>query len=169
MTMRIVEVVMSIPGLVIALAASAALGPNLTNLVLVLGSLAVPYYVRVFRSEAMAIRERGYVRAARASGANSSHLLWRHVLPNLAPTIATFASMALAGALVTASALSFIGLGAQPPQPEWGALIYEGRNNILYEWWCSVLPGVLVSVAALGFILVGDGLRDFFDPQGGAA
>ena len=90
------------------------------------------------------------------------------VLPVLllaVPLAATFASTALGGALVAASALSFVGLGAQPPTPEWGAMIYEGRNTIMYEWWCAVLPGVAVATAALGFVLIGDGLRDLLDPR----
>jgi len=164
--MRIVDVLMSIPGLVVALALSAALGPSLLNLAYVLGGLSIPYYVRIFRGEALSLRERGFVRAARASGAGFSRLLLRHVLPNVAPTMATFGSTALGSALVAASAFSFLGLGAQPPQAEWGSLIYEGRNNIMYEWWCAILPGLLVSSAALGFILVGDGLRDLLDPKG---
>jgi peptide/nickel transport system permease protein len=163
--MRFVDVFLSIPSMVIALALSAALGPSLSNLVLVLGVLGVPYYARLFRGEALAIRERLYVRVAAASGAGFGRILAHHVLPSIAPTIVTFASGALGGALVAASALSFIGLGAQPPTPEWGAEIYDGRNTIMYEWWCAILPGCAVMTAALGFIISGDALRDWLDPR----
>ena len=163
--MRLADIFLSVPSMVIALALAAAQGPSLHNLVLVLGLLGVPYYVRLFRGEALSIRERLYVRTAYASGAGFGRVLLTHVLPNIGPTIATFASSALGGALVSASALSFLGLGAQPPTPEWGALIYEGRNTIMYEWWCAVLPGAMVAIAALGFVLTGDGLRDWLDPR----
>ena len=163
--MRILDMLLSIPSMVIALALAAALGPSLFNLVLVLGGLGIPFYTRLFRGETLAIRERGHVQAARVMGAGFTRILMRHVLPSLAPLAATFASTALGGALVAASALSFVGLGAQPPTPEWGAMIYEGRNTIMYEWWCAVLPGVAVATAALGFVLIGDGLRDLLDPR----
>ena len=104
--------------------------------------------------------------AAKANGASSWRLLTVHILPNIAPLFATLASTALGTALVAASALSFIGLGAQPPTPEWGALIFEGRNTIMYEWWVAVLPGLAVAVSALGFVVLGDGLRDWLDPRG---
>ena len=163
--MRLVDVALSIPAIVIALALSAALGPSLGNLVLVLGLLGVPFNLRLFRSETLSLRERPFIAAAQAMGAGPGALLTRHILPNLAPVIVTFASAALGSALVMASALSFVGLGAQPPTAEWGAMIFDGRNTIMYEWWCAVLPGVAVAVSALGFILLGDGLRDWLDPR----
>lgn len=168
LVMRLVDVALAIPSLVIALALAAALGPSLVNLVLILGGLAIPLYLRLFRSEALALRERPFVLAARANGASGPRLLLVHILPNIAPLFATLASGALGTALVSASALSFIGLGAQPPTPEWGALIFEGRNTIMYEWWCAVLPGLAVALSALGFVLLGDGLRDRLDPRGEA-
>jgi peptide/nickel transport system permease protein len=163
--MRILDVLVSVPGMVIAVALSAALGPGLGKLLLVLGLLDAPYFARLFRGETLSIREQPYIAAARASGAGFWRILLRHVLPNLAPVVATFASNALGRALVAASALSFIGLGAQPPTPEWGVLIYEGRNTLMFEWWCSVLPGLMVFIAALGFVMAGDGLRDWLDPR----
>lgn len=165
--MRLVDVALAIPSLVIALALAAAVGPSLVNLVLILGGLGVPLYLRLFRNEALALREQPFVLAARANGASAWRLLAVHILPSIAPLAATLASTALGTALVVASALSFIGLGAQPPTPEWGALIFEGRNTIMYEWWAAVLPGVAVAVSALGFVLLGDGLRDVLDPRGG--
>lgn len=164
--MRVVEIALAVPSLVIAVALAAAVGPSLVNLVLILGGLSVPLYLRLFRSEALSLRERPFVLAAKANGASLWRLLTVHILPNIAPLFATLASTALGTALVAASALSFIGLGAQPPTPEWGALIFEGRNTIMYEWWAAMLPGLAVVVSALGFVLLGDGLRDRLDPRG---
>jgi peptide/nickel transport system permease protein len=165
LVMRLVDISLSIPAIVIALALSAALGPSLGNLVLVLGLLGVPFNLRLFRSETLSLRERPFIAASRAMGAGFAALLGRHILPNLAPVIVTFASAALGSALVMASALSFVGLGAQPPTAEWGAMIFDGRTTIMYEWWCAVLPGLAVALSALGFILLGDGLRDWLDPR----
>lgn len=163
--MRACETIMAAPSLVIALALTAALGPSLLNLVLVLGFLGVPFHVRLFRAEALSLRDRPFMLAARSNGAGAWRLILLHAVPNLGPTAATFGASALGSALVTASALSFIGLGAQPPTPEWGLLIFEGRNTLMYEWWCALLPGLAVALASLGFILTGDGLREWLDPR----
>lgn len=166
--MRLVDVVMALPGMVVALALTAALGPNLINLTLALGLLGVPFYTRLTRGQALALRERPYVLAARTMGAGRWHLLVRHIIPNLLSTIAIFMSLGLSGAVLAASAFSFIGLGAQPPMAEWGALIFAGRGYILYEWWYALFPGLAVILTALGFNLLGDGLRDLLDPKGSA-
>lgn len=163
--MRAVDILLSLPGLVIALALSAVLGPSLVNLALILGLLGSPFMARVFRSEALSLSARNHVHASRLLGAGFVHRLRHHILPGLGPLFATLLTNALSGALMAASALSFIGLGAQPPLAEWGALIYEGRNNIMYEWWCSVPPGLAILLAATGFVLFGDGLRDWLDPR----
>lgn len=162
--MRIVDVLLSLPALIIALALSAVIGPSLVNLAIILGLLGIPFYTRVFRSEALALAAQDYVKAAQLLGGGFSYRLLRHILPNLAPLAITLMSGALSAALLTAGSLSFIGLGAQPPQAEWGALIYEGRNTIMYEWWCAVMPGIAISFTSAGFILLGDGLRNRFDP-----
>lgn len=166
--MRASEIAMALPGLVIALALTAALGPSLVNLVLALGLLAVPSYARIIRGEAVALRALGYVRAARALGAGPWRIAFTHVGPNLAPMFATYASLGLSGALLATSALSFIGLGAQPPTPEWGAMIFEGSQVLLDAWWVGVFPGCAVALAALAFTLIGDGLRDWLDPRSAA-
>ena len=163
--MRMVDVVMSLPGLVIALAITAALGPSLINLAIALGVLGVPYYTRIARGQALSLRHRPYVLAARTMGASSTFILRRHIVTNLLSTILVFASMHVSGALLAAAALSFIGLGAQPPTAELGALINNGRTYIQDEWWYSLFPGVVVVVAALGFNLLGDGMRDLLDPK----
>lgn len=166
--MRVSEIAMALPGLVIALALTAALGPSLINLVVALGVLAIPTYARIVRGEAVAVRAQGYVRAARALGAGAWRVAFTHVGPNLAPILATYASLGLSGALLATSALSFIGLGAQPPTPEWGAMIYDGSQVLLDAWWVGVFPGIGVALAALAFTLIGDGLRDWLDPRGSA-
>lgn len=164
-TMRLVELVMSLPGLVIALALTAALGPSLVNLALALGLLAVPFYVRMARGQALSLRERAYVKAARVMGASTGFIVRRHILPNMAAPLVVLVSINLSGAVLAASTLSFIGLGAQPPTAEWGALVNSGQTYILEQWWYPMVPGVAVLLAALGFNLLGDGLRDWLDPK----
>jgi peptide/nickel transport system permease protein len=163
--MRIVEIVMSMPGLVIALSLTAALGPSLVNLTIALGLLGIPYYTRVARGQTLLLREREYVRSARAMSASNVHIFVRHIFPNLLPTVIIFMSLGLSGALLGASALSFIGLGAQPPMAEWGALVNASRDYMLNEWWYAVFPGFAVAITSLGFTMLGDGLRDFLDPK----
>lgn len=163
--MRLVEIAMALPGLVIALALTAALGPSLLNLALALGVLSIPYYARIVRGEVLSLREQPYIKAARAMGAGFWRIQFTHILPNVSPVIATFASMGLSGAVLSASALSFVGLGAQPPTAEWGALVFDGREALTSAWWISAFPGLAVLIAALGFNLLGDGLRDFLDPK----
>jgi len=163
--MRLLEVVMALPGLVIALALTAALGPSLFNLALALGVLGMPFYARVARAQTLTLRERAFVRAARAMGASRWFILHRHIVPNLLPTIVVFMSLGLSAALLGASALSFIGLGAQPPMAEWGALVNASRTYMLDDWWYTVFPGAAVALTSFGFTLLGDGLRDALDPK----
>jgi len=164
-TMRLVEVVMAMPGLVVALALTAALGPSLFNMSIALGCLGIPYYARLSRSQALSLAQRQYVAAARTMGASTYYILRRHMLKNLLSYILVYASMHLSGAILAGSALSFIGLGAQPPTAELGALINTGRGYIIEAWWYPVFPGVVLVLASLSFNLLGDGLRDLFDPK----
>jgi peptide/nickel transport system permease protein len=165
LVMRAVEIVMALPGLVIALALTAALGPSLVNLTLAMGLLGIPFYARVVRGEVLSLRQRPYVKASMALGGRFWRIVITHIIPNVAPTLVTLASLSLSGAVLAASALSFVGLGAQPPLAEWGALIFDGRDSLLTEWWIAVFPGIAVFLAALGFNLLGDGLRDWLDPK----
>lgn len=164
-TMRLTDVVMALPGLVVALALTAALGPSLFNAVVALGVLSIPAYVRVARGQALALREREYVLAARAMGASTRHLLVRHVLPGVLPPVLVFMTFHLGSAVLASSALSFIGLGAQPPAAEWGSMIGAGRQYVLGQWWLVALPGVVVIATAVSFNLIGDALRDWLDPR----
>ncbi len=163
--MRIVDVMMAIPFMVIALALTSALGPSLVNLVLAIGILSIPFYARMARGLALTLRTQPYVLSAWTMGASSTFIVRRHIIPNMVSSMIVLASMGMSGAILTSSALSFIGLGAQPPMAELGAIISGSRSYILDEWWYTLFPGLLLVVAAFGFNLVGDGLRDILDPN----
>ena len=163
--MRLTDVVMALPGLVVALALTAALGPSLFNAVVALGVLAVPAYIRVARGQTLALREREYVLAARSMGASTLHLMRAHVLPNVWPSVLVFMTFHLGAAILASSALSFIGLGAQPPDAEWGSMIGAGREYVLGHWWYATIPGVVIILTASSFNLLGDAMRDWLDPR----
>lgn len=163
--MRLTDVVMALPGLVVALALTAALGPSLFNAVVALGVLSIPAYIRVARGQALVLKAREFVLAARAMGASTPHLLWRHVLPGVMPPVLVFMTFQLGAAVLASSALSFIGLGAQPPDPEWGSIIGSGREYVLGHWWLVAWPGLVIIVTAISFNLLGDALRDWMDPR----
>ena len=165
LVMRLTDIVMALPGLVVALALTAALGPSLFNAVISLGLLSIPAYIRVARGQALSIRERDYVLAARAMGAGTWHLLRRHLVPNVLPPVVVFMTFHLGAALLASSALSFIGLGAQPPNPEWGSMVGAGREYVLGQWWYAIIPGVVITVTAAAFNLLGDALHDLIDPR----
>jgi len=163
--MRLTDMVMALPGLVVALALTAALGPSLFNAVIALGVLSIPAYVRVARGQALALREREYVMAARSMGASTWHLMRAHVLPNVMPAVGVFMTFHLGAAILASSALSFIGLGAQPPDAEWGSMIGAGREYVLGHWWYVTIPGLVIILTAASLNLLGDALRDWLDPR----
>ena len=163
--MRLTDVVLALPGLVVALALTAALGPSLFNAVVALGLLAVPAYIRVARGQALALREREYVLAARSMGASTLHLMRVHMLPNVLPPVLVFMTFHLGASILASSALSFIGLGAQPPDAEWGSMIGAGREYVLGHWWYVTIPGVVIILTASSFNILGDALRDMLDPR----
>ena len=162
---RIVDMLLAMPAMVVALALTAALGPGLQNVTLALGLLSVPTYIRLARGQALSLRERDYVRASRALGAGTFHQLRRNIVPNVLPTLVVFMTFHLGGAILAASALSFIGLGAQPPTAEWGALISAGRGYALEHWWYAIFPGVVIVLTVVSFNVLGDALRDAIDPR----
>jgi len=163
--MRITDIFFSVPYLILAMAIAAALGPNLTNTMIALAIVWWPVYTRLTRGQALLIREATYIEAARGLGAGHGRILLRHVLPNsLAPVIVQ-ASLDFGHAVMFAAALSFIGLGAQPPTPEWGAMISMGRHYLRDSWWYPTFPGLAILITVLGFNLLGDGLRDILDPK----
>jgi len=163
--MRLMDVIMSVPSLVLTLALAAALGPSLWNAMLAIALVRIPAYVRLVRGQALTLRESDYVKAARVFGANPWQLLRWHIGANALPPIIVQATLDIGNAILMASALSFIGLGAQPPTAEWGAMVATGRNYILDQWWYSGFPGAAILFTAVAFNLLGDGLRDLIDPK----
>ena len=163
--MRITDVFLSFPPLLLAMAISSLLGPNLTNVMIAIAIAWWPWYTRLLRSEAISVRERDYVQAARAMGASPGKIVFKHVLPNCLTPIIVQASMDFGSIILTSAALSFLGLGAQPPTPEWGLMVSTGRTFFLTNWWIVTFPGLAIFAAVLSFNLVGDGLREILDPK----
>jgi peptide/nickel transport system permease protein len=163
---RIVDILLAMPAMVVALALSAALGPGLGNAMIALGSVSVPMYARLARGQALSLRERDFVRASRALGAGTMYQLRYNIVPNLLPAAIVFMTFHLGTAILAASALSFIGLGAQAPLAEWGALVSAGRSFVLQHWWYAVIPGAVIVVTAAAINLLGDVARDVIDARG---
>ncbi|HKX17252.1 MAG TPA: ABC transporter permease [bacterium] len=163
--MRLVDLMLAFPGILLALAIVAILGPGLTNAMIAVGITGIPSYARVVRGAVLQAKAFPYVEAARAVGVPSRVILVRHVLPNVAAPIIVLSTLNMAAAILTAAALSFLGLGAQPPQPEWGALLNAGRNWLQRAWWLTTFPGLAIMVTVLAINTLGDGLRDVLDPR----
>ncbi len=163
--MRVTDIFMAFPQLILAMAISSALGPSLENVVIAISLTEWTFFARLARSRAIAIREENYVEAARAMGAGRWRILSRHVLPlSLSPVIVQ-ATLEMGGIIRTAASLGFLGLGAQPPTPEWGVMVTAGRNYLPGQWWVSTFPGLAIFITVLGFNLLGDGIRDILDPR----
>lgn len=163
--MRIMDVILSFPSLVLAMALAAALGPGLTNAVIAVAFVMIPKFARLSRGEALAVKERQYIAAARVSGASSPWIIVNHVLPNCVNSVIVLATLTLGDTILIAASLSFIGLGAQPPTPEWGAMISVGRKFLMDHPWYAAFPGVFILVTVIGFNILGDALRDVLDPR----
>jgi peptide/nickel transport system permease protein len=163
--MRVVDVLLAVPALVLAMALAAALGPSLTNALIALVIVRLPVFVRLARAQALLLRDRGYTEAARLGGAGRWHIMRHHLIPNLAGIMVVQGLMDVAAVILGAAALGFIGLGAQPPSPEWGGLVASGRHFMADAWWLGVFPGLALVLAAAGFNLLGDAVRDILDPR----
>jgi peptide/nickel transport system permease protein len=163
--MRIVDVLLAFPALILALAIAGVLGPSITSVMIGIVTVAWADYARVMRGQVLAARERQYVEAARATGVRDLRILTRHLLPNVLPPILVLASLEMGGLILAISGLSFLGLGAQPPTPEWGAMLNDGRSFIAAAPQLMIYPGLAISIVVVGFNLLGDGLRDAFDPH----
>ena len=163
--MRAVDVMLAFPGLLLALAIVATLGPSLENAMIAVGLSAAPTFIRVVRAGVLSAREFDYVEAARAVGAPDYIIMARHILPNIIAPVIVLATLGVASAMITGAALSFLGLGAKPPTPEWGAMLSEARNYLRLAPWTTTFPGLAIVVAALAINLLGDGLRDALDPR----
>jgi peptide/nickel transport system permease protein len=161
----IIETLMAFPSILLALVIVAVLGPSLTNVMLAVGIAQVPHYARQTRASALSIREQDFVLAARASGASTGHILLWHVLPNVMAPALVLATMGLGGAILDAAALSFLGLSGDPNRPEWGSMLTAERERFLRQPWLALAPGLAITCAVLAFNIVGDRLRDHFDPR----
>jgi peptide/nickel transport system permease protein len=163
--MRVTDVFLSFPSLILALAFAAALGPGLVNAVIAIALTAWPPIARLARAETLTIRGADYVAAARLTGASSPRILVGQVLPMCLPSVVVRLTLNMAAIILTAAGLGFLGLGAQPPLPEWGAMTSAGRRFMLESWWVVTMPGSAILVVSLAFNLFGDGLRDLLDPR----
>lgn len=163
--MRIVDVWIAFPAILLAMAVVTILGTGLTNIMIALGIAWIPYYARMVRGSVLEARERVYVDAARALGSANRRIVLRHLLPNVLTPVLVMASMGIANAILAGAALNFLGLGAQAPAPEWGAILADGRQFIRQAWWLGVFPGTAIALTVLAANLLGDGLRDALDPK----
>jgi peptide/nickel transport system permease protein len=163
--MRLGDIQLAFPVLVLAVAVLAVLGASLLNVVVVLGLTGWIAYARIVRGEVLSLREREFVDAARALGAGDGHILLRHLLPNVLPPVTVVATFSVARTIIAEASLSFLGLGIPAPAPSWGAMLDEGRNYITTGWWLALFPGLAILLLVLGINLVGDWLRDLLDPR----
>jgi peptide/nickel transport system permease protein len=164
--MRITDIFMAFPRLILALAFVAALGPGIENAVLAIAFTAWPPYTRVARAETLTVRRSDYIAAVRLQGAGAVRIVLGHVMPMCLPSVIVRVTLDMAGIIIIAAGLGFLGLGARPPLAEWGAMISTGRQYLLDQWWVATMPGIAIFVVSLGFNLLGDGLRDVLDPRG---
>lgn len=162
---RLLEIWLSFPDILFVIAVVAILGPSLNTVILALGFLSIPAYARIVRGSVMSARQETYVEAARSVGVSNSRIMARHILPNVVAPLIILSSMRFGGALLTGAGLSFIGLGAQPPSPEWGAILAGGRIYMYQAPWITVFPGMAIAIFVLGVNMLGDGLRDVLDPR----
>ncbi|MBI2155629.1 MAG: ABC transporter permease [Candidatus Rokubacteria bacterium] len=163
--MRLVDVMLAFPGVLLALGAIAVLGVGLMNVTIAIGIAYVPNFTRLIRATVLSTKQNLYVEASRAMGAPALYVVARHVLPNIMAPVLVLTSSAIAWAILTGAALNFLGLGTQPPTPEWGVDLSEGRSYLGAAWWMTTFPGVGIMLAVLGTNLLGDGLRDVLDPR----
>lgn len=163
--MRLMDVVFAFPAILMAIAVLAILGPGLVNAMVAIGIVYIPIFARVTRASVLSVREEVYVRAARSVGASDPRLLLRHILPNVAAPVIVQTTISLAFAILSEAALSFLGLGVQPPAASWGRMLSEGRDFIQQAWWMAVFPGLAIFLTVLSFNLIGDALREVLDPR----
>jgi peptide/nickel transport system permease protein len=163
--MRITDIFLAFPRLILALAFVAALGPGIENAIIAIAITVWPPYARIARAETLMIRNSDYIAAVKLQGASTARIILRHVVPLCLSSVIIRVTLDMAGIILTAAGLGFLGLGAQPPSPEWGAMVATGRNYLIDQWWVAAVPGLAIFVVSLGFNLLGDGLRDVLDPK----
>lgn len=163
--MRFVDILLAFPGLLLALVIAGILGPSLMNIMIALAIVGWTRYARVVRGSVLSVKQQEYVTVSQLMGRGRIHIVFRHILPNVMGPVVVLATIDMAGVILATAALSFLGLGAQPPTPEWGTMISEGRHFLRDAWWVVNFPGLAIMLAVLGFNLLGDGLRDVLDPR----
>ncbi|MBP1948330.1 ABC transporter permease [Virgibacillus litoralis] len=163
--MRIMDVILAFPTLVLAMALTAALGPSLINAMLAIAIVKIPAFVRLARSEALVVREQLFVKASKTFGLSDIWIIFRHIIPNVITPVIIQVSIDLGDAIMLIATLGFLGLGAQPPIPEWGTMVHTGWEFFMEQWWYATFPGIAIFLATVSFNLLGDGLRDVLDPK----
>jgi peptide/nickel transport system permease protein len=163
--MRVTDIFLAFPRLVLALAFAGALGPGIENAVIAISLTAWPPFARIARAETVSIARSDFISAVVLQGASTARILLRHIVPLCLSSVIIRLTLDMAGIILTAAGLGFLGLGAQPPTPEWGAMVASGRNVIFEQWWVATIPGLAIFIVSLGFNLLGDGLRDVLDPK----
>jgi peptide/nickel transport system permease protein len=163
--MRLTDIFLAFPRLILALAFVAALGPGIENAIIAIAITIWPPYARIARAETLTIRKSDFIAAVRLQGASTARIILRHVMPLCVSSLIVRVTLDMAGIILIAAGLGFLGLGAQPPSPEWGAMVATGRNYLIDQWWVAAVPGLAIFVVSLGFNLLGDGLRDVLDPR----
>jgi ABC-type dipeptide/oligopeptide/nickel transport system permease subunit len=163
--LRLTDLLLALPGILLALTIVAATGPSLENVVIAVGVSSIPAYVRIVNGAVLDVKTRAFLEASRASGAADLRIIGRHVVPNILAPIIVLSTLGLGNALLVAATLSFLGLGAQPPTPEWGAMLSQGREFIFGYWWIATFPGVAILLAVIGANLLGEAMRDLLDPR----
>jgi peptide/nickel transport system permease protein len=162
---RSMDILLAIPGLLLALSVSAMLGPGILNAMIAVAISTIPVSTRLIRATTLSTREQPYIEAARVLGGSSTRIVVRHVLPNITGPLVVLMSLQIPAAILAAASLSFVGLGAQPPTPEWGAMLSVGRDYLQEQWWIATFPGIAIMLGVLGFNLFGDGIRDALDTR----
>jgi peptide/nickel transport system permease protein len=163
--MRIVDVMLAFPGIILAILIMGTLGSSIVNVMIAVGIGAIPWYARTVRGSTLVVKQYDFVLAARAGGASTSRMMLRHVLPNVLAPVIVLGTVGIAGAILAISSLSFLGLGAQPPSPEWGSMLSQSRIYITRAWWITTFPGLAIMVSVLAINIIGDALRDALDPR----
>jgi peptide/nickel transport system permease protein len=163
--MRVVDVMLAFPGILLALVIISILGPSIFNVMIAVGISAIPTYARVTRSSVLKTKQEMFIDAAKLMGCSNSRIILSHILPNILGPVVVISTLGIGGAIISGSALSFLGLGATAPTPEWGLLLSEGRNYLAQAWWITTFPGIAIMITVLSINLIGDGLRDALDPK----
>jgi peptide/nickel transport system permease protein len=163
--MRITDMFLAFPRLILAMAFAAMLGPNLTNMIIAISLVSWTTYARISRAEALKVKGQPYIESIKSMGASNFRIMFSHVLPMTISPVLVQLTLRMGTIIITAAGLGFLGLGAQPPSPEWGVMVSDGRSYLIDQWWVSTFPGIAIALVVLGFNLLGDGIRDMLDPR----